>query len=46
MVKKLLPLVVVGAVGAVAKYLLDKAAKSSNEADLWAEATDSVPPAR
>ncbi len=44
MIKKLLGLVIVGA---VAKVVRDKmAGKSENDAALWAEATDSVPPRR
>lgn len=41
MLKKLLSVVVVGA---VAKIVLDKLTGSKNDADLWAEATDSVKP--
>jgi hypothetical protein len=38
-IKKLLALVVVAA---VAKVVLDKLTKGGKDADLWAEATDSV----
>jgi hypothetical protein len=38
-IKKILGLVVVAA---IAKVVLDKLTKGSKEADLWAEATDSV----
>ena len=41
MLKRLLSAVVVGA---VAKVLLDKLAASEKDADLWAEATDTVEP--
>ena len=44
MIKKLLSLVIVGA---VAKVVRDKiAGRSDNDAALWAEATDSVSPSR
>ncbi len=39
MIKKVISLVVVGA---VAKLILDKLTGSKHDADLWAEATDSV----
>ena len=39
MIKKLLALVVVAA---IAKVVLDKLTKGGKDADLWAEATDSV----
>jgi hypothetical protein len=38
-IKKLLAIVVIGA---VAKFVLDKLTKGDKDADLWAEATDSV----
>lgn len=41
MLKKLLSVVVVGA---VAKIVLDKLTSPNKDADLWAEATDSVKP--
>ena len=39
MIKKLLALAIVAA---VAKIVLDKLTKNDKDADLWAEATDSV----
>ena len=39
MIKKLLAVVIVGA---IAKFVLDKLTKGDKDADLWAEATDSV----
>jgi F0F1-type ATP synthase assembly protein I len=41
MLKKLISAVVVGA---LAKVVLDRLTGSDNDADLWAEATDAVPP--
>jgi hypothetical protein len=38
-IKKLLAIVIVGA---IAKVVLDKLTKSDKDAELWAEATDSV----
>jgi hypothetical protein len=43
MLKKIISVVVVGA---VAKVVLDKLTGSKSEADLWAEATDPVRPAK
>ena len=39
MIKKLLAVVIVGV---IAKVVLDKLTKGDKDADLWAEATDSV----
>ena len=39
MLKKVIAIIIVGA---VAKLLLDRLTKSDKDADLWAEATDSV----
>jgi hypothetical protein len=43
MLKKIISVVVVAT---VAKVVLDKLTGSKNEADLWAEATDPVRPAK
>ncbi len=43
MLKKIFAVVVVGA---VAKVVLDKLTGSDKDAELWAEATDSVEPGR
>jgi hypothetical protein len=43
MLKKLLAVVIVGV---VAKFVLDKLTKGDKDAELWAEATDSVEPGR
>ena len=43
MLKKLLAVVIVGA---IAKIVLDKFTGSDRDAELWAEATDTVEPSR
>jgi hypothetical protein len=43
MLKKLLAVVIVGA---IAKVVLDKLTRNDKDAELWAEATDTVNPGR
>jgi hypothetical protein len=43
MLKKLFAVVIVGV---IAKFVLDKLTKGDQDAELWAEATDTVDPGR
>jgi hypothetical protein len=43
MLKKVVAIIIVGA---IAKFVIDKLTNGDNDAELWAEATDTVEPGR